>query len=142
MTPAPLRLRSSAVTVLLGPARARREVLDALDESAARCGSGHRATARRLVCRPGQPSQDRVRALAELADDGCALVLADGLTAGLDAAGRRSVLDALQALSRTGVAVLVDDADPLSVLAVADAALRVGPDGSLQDDDLQAPVPL
>lgn len=136
-TSAPLRLRTAAVTVLLGPADARREVLDALDPSSARCGAGHGAPARRLVCRPGQPSDERVRALAELADDGCALVLADGLASGLDAPGRRCVLDALRALSRTGVAVLVDDDDPVAVLAVADAALRVGADGSLQADDLQ-----
>lgn len=136
-TSAPLRLRTAAVTVLLGPADARREVLDALDTTSARCGGGHGASARRLVCRPGQPSGERVRALAELSDGSCTLLLADGLSAGLDAAGRRCVLDALRALSRTGVAVLVDDDDPVAVLAVADAALRVGADGSLQSDDLQ-----
>lgn len=138
-TSAPLRLRTSAVTVLLGPPSARRGVLDALDDTSSRCAGGHRATARRLVCRPGQPSEDRVRALAELAGEGVALVLAEGLGAGLDTAARRSVLDATRALARTGVAVLVDDDDPVSVLSVADAALRVGGDGSLQDEDLQQP---
>ena len=136
-TPAPLRLRSSAVTVLLGPAAERRSVLDALDPASTRCAGGHRARSRRLTCAPWTSAVERAQALADAAADGAVLVLADGLGAGLDQGGRRVVLEALRAVSRTGVAVLVEDDDPVSVLSVADAALRVGADGSLQDEDLQ-----
>ena len=138
-TSPPLRLRTSSVTVLLGHADARRRVLDTLDEGSARCDSGHGVTTRRLVCGAAQPADERVRALAELVDDGCALLLADGPATGLEGPARRCVLDALRAFSRTGVAVLVDDDDPVAVLSVADAALRVLDDGSLQADDLQGP---
>ncbi len=43
---------------------------------------------------------------------------------------------ALPALAAGGAAVLVDDADPVAVLAVADAALRVGDDGTVVLEDL------
>jgi hypothetical protein len=134
-TAAPLRLRTAAVTVLLGDRPARSEVLGALDESTARCGGGHRSAARRWRCSPSTTAEERVRELAELVD-GCALLLVEGATAGLEPAGRRRVVDALRAASRTGTAVLVDDPDPIAVLAVADAALRVAPDGALTQDDL------
>jgi hypothetical protein len=55
---------------------------------------------------------------------------------GLDDAGRRTVLQALRSVARTGTAVLVDDVDPVAALAVADGALRVGADGSIGADDL------
>lgn len=135
-TSAPLRLRSSAVTVLLGPVDGRRGVLDALDPDSTRCAGGHRARSRRLTCAPWTSAQERAQSLVDAAADGAVLVLADGLGSGLDSSDRRVVLDALRAVSRTGVAVLVEDDDPVSVLSVADAALRVGADGSLQDEDL------
>ncbi len=66
------------------------------------------------------------------------MVLVNRLTDGLDAADRRTVLAALRVLAAAGPAVLVDDADPVAALAVADGALRAGADGSVQVDALGA----
>lgn len=132
-----LRLRAGALTVLLGPAAARRAVLADLDDSTARCGSGHavRAVAR-LSPAAYEPAADRVLELELLALRGCTLLLADGLTAGLGAHDRRTVLAALAALQATGTAVLADEPDPLALLAVADTALRVGADGRVEAERL------
>jgi hypothetical protein len=141
VTPAPLRLRTGAVTVLLGPADVRRQVLADLDDATARCPSGHpTAGVRRLAPGADEPASSRVRALEDLASTGCALLLADGPTAGLSGPDRRCVLAALRDLSRTGTAVLADDVDPVAALAYADAGLRVGAGGALVSDDLLGPL--
>lgn len=132
-----LQLRSGALTVLLGPAEARRAVLADLDDGSARCGSGHAVPqVARLAPAPYAPASDRVLDLQLLALRGCALLLADGLTTGLGAQDRRTVLAALAALQATGTAVLADEPDPLALLAVADSALRVQPDGRLRIEAL------
>ena len=137
----PLRLRTGAVTVLLGPVDARRQVLADLDEATARCAAGHRASGvHRLRPSADEPADTRVRTLEHLAASGCTLLLADGPTAGLTGADRRCVLAALRDLSRTGTAVLTDDVDPVAALAVADAGLRVAADGALVVDDLAGPL--
>ena len=137
-TRSPLRLRQSSVTVLLGPAGPRRQVLLDLDEASATCASGHPAGVSRFVPRVHVTAADRVAAIDRLT--GCTLLLAAGPTVGLDAPGRRAVLHALQALARTGAAVLVDDVDPVAALAIADTALRAGGDGTLEVVDLSALV--
>jgi hypothetical protein len=134
-TRAPLRLRTGAVTVLLGDAGARRTLLRDLDEDTARCGDGHGLPGvLRLRFDAAVPAPERARAVA--ARDGLAVLLADRPTEGLDDAGRRTVLQALRTAARAGDAVLVDDVDPVAALAVADRALRVAADGSVGADDL------
>ena len=49
------------------------------------------------------------------------------------------VLAEVRTLAAAGPAVLVDDVDPVAALAVADAALRATPDGSVAVDDLTSP---
>ena len=138
---APLRLRTGAVTVLLGPVDARRQVLADLDEATARCAEGHAAAGvHRLAPGADESAEARVRTLEHLAARGCTLLLADGPTAGLTGSERRCVLAALRDLSRTGTAVLADDVDPVAALAVADAGLRVAADGALAVDDLAGPL--
>ena len=63
-------------------------------------------------------------------------MLVDRLTDGLDAADRRAVLAELRTLAAAGPAVLVNDADPVAAMAVADTALRAGSDGSLRAENL------
>jgi hypothetical protein len=134
-TRAPLRLRTGAVTVLLGDDTARRAVLADLDEGTARCHGGHGLPGvARLGFDHAVPASDRARSVADRS--GLAVLLADRPTAGLDAAGRRIVLRALQEAARSGTAVLLDDVDPVAALAVADSAVRVGADGSVRADDL------
>ncbi len=134
-TRAPLRLRTGALTVLLGDDAARRSLLAALDEDSARCRDGHGlAAVSRLRLDRTMPAPERASVVA--AQEGLAVLLADRPTVGLDDAGRRTVLQALRQVARTGTAVLVDDVDPVAALAVADGALRVGADGSLGADDL------
>ena len=134
-TRAPLRLRTGAVTVLLGDDAARRTLLAQLDEDSARCRDGHGlAAVSRLVLDRSLPASLRADEVA--AHQGLAVLLADRPTAGLDDAGRRTVLQALRSVARTGTAVLVDDVDPVAALAVADGALRVSADGSVGADDL------
>jgi hypothetical protein len=134
-TRAPLRLRTGALTVLLGDLEARRTLLADLDEDTARCHSGHGLPAvLRLRFDHAVPAPARAEALT--AHDGLAVLLADRPTAGLDDAGRRTVLQALRSVARSGTAVLVDDVDPVAALAVADGALRVCADGSVGADDL------
>ena len=134
-TRAPLRLRTGAMTVLLGDDAARRTLLADLDEDTARCRDGHRLPGVvRLRFDASVPAPERAQAVATR--EGLAVLLADRPTAGLDAAGRRTVLQALRTVARAGTAVLVDDVDPVAALAVADSALRVGADGSLSADEL------
>ena len=134
-TRAPLRLRTGALTVLLGDDAARRTLLADLDEQTARCRSGHGLPGvERLGFDHAAPAQERAEAV--VAREGLAVLLADRPTAGLDDSGRRTVLQALRSVARAGTAVLVDDVDPVAALAVADGALRVGADGSVDADDL------
>ena len=141
MTTGGLRLRTGAVTVLLGPVELRRQVLSELDEATARCALGHLASGvHRLAPDDDEPVASRVQLLERLAAAGCPLLLADRPTAGLSGRDRRCVLVALRALSRTGTAVLTDDVDPVAALAVADAGLRVTPDGALVSDELTGPA--
>ncbi len=134
-TRAPLRLRTGAMTVLLGDDAARRSLLAELDEDSARCQKGHGLSAvSRLTLDHALPAPERASVVA--AHEGIAVLLADRPTVGLDDAGRRTVLQALRSVARTGTAVLVDDVDPVAALAVADGALRVGADGSLGAADL------
>jgi hypothetical protein len=134
-TRAPLRLRTGAVTVLLGDDTARRTLLADLDEQTARCHGGHGLPGvARLRFDLSVPAPERARAVA--AREGLAVLLADRPTAGLDDADRRTVLHALRCVAQAGTAVLVDDVDPVAALAVADSALRVGADGSIGVDDL------
>lgn len=141
MTAGALRLRTGAVTVLLGPEALRRQVLAELDEATARCAAGHLAPGvHRLAPADDEPAAARVQALERLAATGCPLLLADRPTAGLSGSDRRCVLAALRTLARTGTAVLTDDVDPVAALAVADAGLRVFPDGALVSDELTGPV--
>lgn len=60
----------------------------------------------------------------------------DRFTDGLAAAERRAVLTRLPALAASGVAVLVDDADPVARMAVADGALRVDRSGDIRVEQL------
>lgn len=123
------RLPAGRVTVVLGPDTARRGLLGRLDPGSVQgvltvTSAGARSAA------------ERVAALAQAAGHRPAMVLVNRLTDGLDAAGRRTVLDALRTLAAAGPAVLVDDVDPVAALAVADGALRASADGSVSMDDL------
>jgi hypothetical protein len=132
-----LRLPFGQVTVLLGPAPVRHAVLDALDPATAR----HPGGAARVVTvtsHAGRTADERVAALEQAAAHRPAIVLVARLTDGLDAAGRRQVLTQLRTLAAAGPAVLVDDADPVAALSVADGALRAGADGSLTPEGLGA----
>jgi hypothetical protein len=133
--PAPsagFRLPTGQVTVVLGPDAARRGLLGRLDPGSAQ-GVLTVTSAR------GRSAPERVAALTQAAGHRPAMVLVDRLTDGLGAADRRTVLDALRTLAAGGPAVLVDDADPVAALAVADGALRASPDGSVLFDDLASP---
>ncbi len=129
--PSGFRLRTGQVTVLLGPDAARRGLLAGLDPGGTR-GVLTVTSAR------GRTAAERIDALTCAARHRPAMVLVNRLTDGLDAADRRTVLAALRVLAAAGPAVLVDDADPVAALAVADGALRAGADGSVQVDTLGA----
>jgi hypothetical protein len=111
-----LRLAVGEVTVLLGPAAARRDVMARLDDDSGRCAGGH-ATARvvRLAAHPRTDVPGRVAAVHAARRAGAAIVLVDRITDGLRGDDRRLVLAEL--------------------LALADGALRADADGGL------APVP-
>lgn len=123
------RLPTGRVTVLLGPDAARRGLLSRLDPGSVR-GVLTVTSARE------RRADERVAALAQAAGHRPSLVLVDRLTDGLDAADRKAVLAELRTLAAAGPAVLVDDADPVAALAVADTALRAGDDGSLRAENL------
>lgn len=127
-----LRLPVGEVTVLLGPAAARRDVLAQLDDGSGRCASGHDAVGvLRLAVPAGHGLASRLAVLTAAGTSRASIVLVDRLTTGLTTADRRTVLGRLPALAAGGRAVLVDDDDPVAALAVADAALRVDPTGGL-----------
>lgn len=128
-SPDGFRLAAGRVTAVLGPDAARRGLLGRLDPGAVR-GVLTVTSAR------GRSAAERVAALTQAAGHRPALVLVDRLTDGLDAADRRAVLAELRTLAAAGPAVLVDDADPVAALAVADGALRAGLDGSVAAEDL------
>ena len=135
-----LRLPSGHVTVLLGPACARHAVIDALDAATARRPGGPACGVATVTSSPARSADDRVAALRQAGAHRPAIVLVARLTDGLDPVGRRTVLTELRALAAGGAAVLVDDADPVAALAVADGALRAGADGSLRPESLGAAV--
>jgi ABC-type ATPase involved in cell division len=118
----PLRLPVGQVTALLGPGLVRRRVMAALDDG---CLPG----LARLTAAKDESADARRATIASAA--GAAVVLADRLTDGLDAAERRVVLTGLRDLAATGAAVLVDDVDPVATVAVADGALRADRTGAL-----------
>lgn len=117
-----LRLPVGEVTALLGPGLVRRRVMAALDDG---CVPG----AVRLTAAKDESTPARRASVATAA--GAAIVLADRLTDGLDAAERRTVLAGLRDLAATGAAVLVDDVDPVAAVAVADGVLRADRTGAL-----------
>ena len=129
-----LRLPVGQVTVLLGPAPVRGRVTALLDEGSTRCADGHRSSAVRLQAQGG--AAQRLRAVEAAAQVRPPLVLVDRFTDGLSADDLGDVLAAVRRLAASGVAVLVDDTDPVAALASADVALRVAADGSLSVDSL------
>lgn len=130
----PLKLPVASVVALAGPAAVRAAVCAALDERSARCSSGHAGLGvARLSARPGLPLAERMTALAEVT---APVVLVDRLTDGLTSTQRRTVLAGLRALADRGATVVVDDADPVAALAVADAALRVDETGRVELEEL------
>jgi len=133
-----LRLPSGQVTVLLGPAAVRHAVLDALDPATARRPGGPACAVVTVTSHAGRTADERVAALEQAGVHRPAIVLVARLTDGLDADGRRRVLAQLRTLAATGPAVLVDDADPVAALSVADGALRAGADGTLAPEALGA----
>ncbi len=127
-----LRLAVGEVTVLLGPAPARRDVMARLDDGTGRVPDGGGAVrVARLAAHPGTDLDGRLAAVRSAGETGASIVLVDRLTDGLDAGGRRVVLAALRRIAGGGAAVLVDDADPVAALAVADGAVRTTADGGL-----------
>ena len=130
-----LRLPVGDVTVLLGPAVARRRIMAALDDDSGRCASGHSAVrVQRIAARDGDDLRRRLDALDDAQSSGTTIVLVDRLTDGLASRERRAVLSALRPVATAGRAVLVDDADPVAALAVADGALRVDAAGGLSPE--------
>jgi hypothetical protein len=126
-----LRLPLGEVTVILGPAVARRRLMYALDEDRTRCSDAHEVGALRLTSRVADPLAERMAKIDRAACGDAALVLVDRLTDGLDGPERRLVLRAVRRLARPGRAVLVEDADPVAALAQADGALRTDRSGAI-----------
>ncbi|GAA1874511.1 hypothetical protein GCM10009836_64520 [Pseudonocardia ailaonensis] len=126
-----LRLSLGELTVILGPAVARRRLMSLLNETRTRCAQEHEATTIRLTARVADPVDERLAALDDAADSTAALVLVDRLTDGLDARERLRVLIAARRLVHPERAVLVEDADPVAALAHADGALRTDRDGAV-----------
>lgn len=112
-----LQLATGAVTVVLAEDAVRRRLMAMLDD--------HGAV--RVTADADEPVPQRLARLREAR--GASLVLVDRLTDGLDAATRRVVLGRVRGLTggHTPPAVLVDDADGVAALAVADQVLRVDP---------------
>ena len=124
------RLVPRRVTAVLGPEPSRSALLGRLDAGSAAVLTVTSGRARSTT--------ERIAALEQAGAHRPVLVLVARLTDGLDAAERRTVLTAVRRLADAGPAVLLDDADPVAALAVADGGLRVGPDGSVTVDDLTA----
>ena len=134
-----LRLPVGDVTVLLGPDGARSRVMTALDDDSGRCASGHASVrVHRLAARAGEDVRERLEAIDAVAAQDATIVLVDRFTDGLAAPERRRLLAALRPVATAGRAVLVDDADPVAALAVADGALRADPAGRLVHEPLGA----
>ncbi|MCM3849590.1 hypothetical protein ND486_25680 [Pseudonocardia sp. DR1-2] len=131
-----LRLPTGSITVLLGPSVQRRRMMNRLDDASGRCADGHDAVVRRLGARATESAADRLATVDAARRGPTAMVLADRLTDGLDAHDRNTVLSALRAVAADGVAVLVDDIDPVAALAVADGALRVDERGEVRAEEL------
>ncbi|SCX44140.1 hypothetical protein SAMN03159343_1361 [Klenkia marina] len=130
----PLKLPVASVVALAGPDAVRAAVCAALDEDSARCSAGHaNLRVARLGARPGLTLAERMTMLAEATTP---VVLVDRLTDGLTSTQRRTVLAGLRALADRGATVVVDDADPVAALAVADAALRVDATGRVELEEL------
>ena len=135
-----LRLPVGDVTVLLGPAAARRRVMAALDDDSGRCASGHSAVrVHRLAAAADDDVHRRIQAIDAVREQGATIVLIDRLTEGLVGPDRRAVLAALRPVATGGGAVLVDDDDPVAALAVADGALRADPAGGLTAESVGNP---
>jgi hypothetical protein len=134
-----VRLPVGEVTVILGPAVARRRLMHALDEDHVRCADTHEVPALRLTARAADPLDRRLAAIDESGATDAALVLVDRLTDGLDAPGRRAVLRAARGLARPHRAVLVEDADPVAALSHADGALRTDRSGAVVVEELASP---
>jgi hypothetical protein len=126
------RLAGGQVTALVGPDAARSGLLHRLDP-----GGAQRVLT--VTSARTRSAEERITALRQAAEHRPVLVLVDRLTDGLGAADRRAVLAELRPLAAGGAAVMVDDADPVAALAVADCALRAGLDGSIAMDELAAP---
>ena len=131
-----LRLPTGSITVLLGPSVPRRRLMNRLDDSSGRGADGHGAVVRRLRAREVEPAAVRLATVEDARGGSAAVVLADRLTDGLGARDRSTVLAALRAVAADGVAVLVDDIDPVAALAVADGALRVDDRGEVCTEEL------
>ena len=127
------RIAAGTVTALLGPDAARRDLLGRLDP-------GSTYSVLTVTSAPACSADERIAALTAAAAHRPAMVLVSRLTDGLDSPYRRTVLAALRTLAAAGPAVLVDDADPVAALAVADGALRAGLDGSVEADELASPT--
>ena len=134
-----LRLPLGSVTVLLGPALARRRVMAELDDSTGRYASGHDSDGvLRLVAGPYDSVADRLEALAVAARSRVTIVLVDRFTDRLTARERGTVLRGLAPVA-AGRAVLVHDCDPVAALAVAHGALRVDRAGALTYEAVGGP---
>lgn len=132
-----LRLPVGDVTVLLGPAAARRQVMATLDDDSGRCASGHSAVrVQRLAAAADDDVHRRIAAIEAVVEARATIVLVDRVTEGLAAPERRAVLAALRPVATGGRAVLVDDEDPVAALAVADGALRADPAGGVSAESL------
>ncbi|MEJ8281970.1 hypothetical protein [Pseudonocardia spirodelae] len=131
-----LRVPTGSITVLLGPSVQRRRMMNRLDDASGRCADGHDAVVRRLGAREAESAADRLATVDTARTGPTAMVLADRLTDGLDAHDRSTVLSALRAVAADGVAVLVDDVDPVAALAVADNALRIDETGEVRAEEL------
>lgn len=131
-----LRLPTGGITVLLGPSVQRRRMMNRLDDSSGRCADGHDAVVRRLGARAAESVAERLATVDTARTGPTAMVLADRLTDGLDATDRSTVLAVLRDVAAAGVAVLVDDVDPVAALAVADGALRVDERGEVRPEEL------
>jgi hypothetical protein len=135
-----LRLAVGEVTALLGPARARQWVIAELDDSTGRSSGDHEPVGVVRVTAPaGGGMAERRAALAAARRARPSIVLVDRLTDGLAAVDRRALLAELRELAAGGCAVLVDDVDPVAVLAVAGGALRVDAAGGLEPVSLAGP---
>jgi hypothetical protein len=135
-----LRLAVGDVTALLGPARARHWVITELDEGSGRSADDQRPVGVvRVSAGADEDLAGRRAAVAAARRARPSIVLVDRLTDGLAATDRRALLGELRELAGAGCAVLVDDADPVAVLAVAGGALRVDATGGLEPVALGGP---